>query len=105
MKSIIRNLSLYRSSLLYFIILLVIELAFGFCFVFLYAILSMILFGEGTDSFMYIRINKIIFCSLLVLIPAVFNAVKIYKNLKSGNKAKAQIFTSVLVIFLILSIA
>lgn len=66
-----------------------------------YAIFSMLIFGEGSNSFMYTITNGFIYLGLIILPPTILNIYKLINHYKNGliSKSKSYLVTQVILTF------
>ncbi|WP_188618044.1 hypothetical protein [Cloacibacterium rupense] len=62
-----------------------VEVAYFYLIEIGYAVFSMMMFGEGANSFMYLGANGVIYVCLMILPPTILNVIKSKKYWKSDN--------------------
>jgi len=62
-----------------------IEVAYFYLIEIGYAVFSMMMFGEGANSFMYSEANGVIYVCLMIVPPTILNIIKVKKYWKSNN--------------------
>ncbi len=84
--------------LMHFLKVAIIEAIYCFTIYYGYAIFSMLVFGEGANSFMYTVTNGLIYLGLIILPPTIFNVYKLLKHNKFGllSKAKQYLFAQII---------
>src|SRR4051812_23661199 len=93
-----KNKNLLKASL-YFLLVSVIEAAFAVAFYVLWGVFSMLVFGEGQNSFMYSHKNEIIFYSLVTIIPSIYNICQICKSYRRADEVKLWGFSILTVVY------
>lgn len=69
----------------HFLKITIIEIAYFYLIKVGYAVFSMLMFGEGANSFMYSNTNGIIYVCLMIVPQTIFNVYKANKYWQSCN--------------------
>lgn len=77
-----------KFNFLHFLKIIAIEIAYFYLIEIGYAIFSMLMFGEGENSFMYTDKNGVIYVCLMIVPPTTFNIYKAKKYWKK-NQSKS----------------
>ena len=85
-----KNISTSKFDFLHFIKITLLEVLYCLTAYYCYAIFSMLLFGEGANSFMYTVTNGIIYLGLIILPPTIFNLYKFFKHSNGGMFSKSK---------------
>lgn len=104
MSNLLQQLSKGKISVFHLLAIVVVEAAWAIGFAVTYPILSMLLFGEGNDSFMYSKTNNYLFIFISIGIPVsvnVINFFRYYSKADFGN-AKDYLFAQIILVMLYL---
>ena len=91
-----------KINLLHLLKIFFAELIYSIGMFYGYAIFSMLLFGEGANSFMYSKANEIIYLALIIAPPMIFNAFKfvLLRAKHYDSKSKNYMITGVIMIII-----
>ncbi len=93
-----------KFNFLHFLKIIVVEVAYFYLIEVGYAVFSMIMFGEGANSFMYSNSNGIIYVGLMIVPQTIFNIYKVKKYWKSYRpKSVNYLLVEILMIILTLN--
>lgn len=94
-----KSISTAKFDFLHFVKIIFIELFYCVVIYFFYAFFSFLMFGESANSFMYSKTNDIIYLSLIILPPTIFNIYQFLKHIKQQflSKAKNYLLTSIII--------
>ena len=86
---------------LWFVIVMILELFFGFIIFLAYVMASLLLFGEGSNSFLYSNFNGFLWAMSPGLI-LIFNIFQIFNAKKMKNETMINTYKSVTITFTII---
>jgi len=93
-----------KISVFHLLAIVVVEFVWAIGIAAFYPILSMLIFGEGNNSFMYSTMNSYVLMLLAFGIPAAINVIKFFRFYKKeafGN-AKDYLFAQIILVILYL---
>ncbi len=92
-----------KFNFLHFIKIIAVEVAYFYLIEVGYAVFSMVMFGEGANSFMYSNANGLICVGLMIVPQSIFNIYKAKKYWKSYRpKSVNYLLVEILMIVLTL---
>lgn len=91
-----------KFNILHFLKISIIEIVYAYLIVNCYAVISMLIFGAGANSFMYSDTNGIIYIFLMIIPPTILNIYKA-KSYWETNKNKSVNYLIVEILMLILT--